>query len=33
MIHTKSAKVLAARRVLIELMLTAHTGPCVMDTA
>ena len=30
-IHTKSPKVLAARKALVELMLTAHTGPCVLD--
>jgi NADH dehydrogenase/NADH:ubiquinone oxidoreductase subunit G len=31
-IHTGTPKVLAARKVIIELLLTAHTGPCVSDT-
>lgn len=31
-IHTGTAKVLAARKVIIELLLTAHTGPCVSDS-
>ena len=30
-IHTHSAKVVAARKVIVELMLTAHTGDCVID--
>lgn len=30
-IQTHSDKVLAARRVVVELLLTAHTGPCVND--
>lgn len=30
-IHTGSPKVTAARRVIVELMLTAHTGDCVND--
>lgn len=30
-IHTRSPRVLAARRAIIELHLTAHTGPCVND--
>lgn len=30
-IHTHSPRVLAARRVIVELMLTAHTGLCVND--
>jgi NADH dehydrogenase/NADH:ubiquinone oxidoreductase subunit G len=30
-IHTRSPRVLAARRVIVELMLTAHTGLCVND--
>jgi NADH dehydrogenase/NADH:ubiquinone oxidoreductase subunit G len=32
-VHTKSAKVVATRKVNFELLITAHTGPCVMDTA
>lgn len=31
-IYTNSPKVVAARRVIVELMLTAHTGDCVNDT-
>ena len=31
-IHTNSPKVTAARRIIVELMLTAHTGDCVNDT-
>jgi NADH dehydrogenase/NADH:ubiquinone oxidoreductase subunit G len=31
-IHTHSPKVTAVRRVIVELMLTAHTGDCVNDT-
>jgi NADH dehydrogenase/NADH:ubiquinone oxidoreductase subunit G len=31
-VHTRSPKVIAARRVIVELMLTAHTGDCVNDT-
>lgn len=31
-IHTQSPKVVAARRVIVELMLTGHTGDCVNDT-
>jgi NADH:ubiquinone oxidoreductase subunit E/NAD-dependent dihydropyrimidine dehydrogenase PreA subunit len=30
-IHTRSAKVMEARRMTIELLLTGHTGPCVTD--
>jgi NADH:ubiquinone oxidoreductase subunit E len=30
-LHTRSPKVLDARRATIELLLAAHTGPCVMD--
>jgi NADH:ubiquinone oxidoreductase subunit E/Pyruvate/2-oxoacid:ferredoxin oxidoreductase delta subunit len=30
-IHTRSAKVLEARRATIELLVTGHTGPCVTD--
>ena len=30
-VHTRSPKVLAARRTVIELMLAAHTGDCVND--
>jgi NADH dehydrogenase/NADH:ubiquinone oxidoreductase subunit G len=30
-VHTRSPKVLAARRVNLELLLAAHTGPCVTD--
>jgi NADH dehydrogenase/NADH:ubiquinone oxidoreductase subunit G len=32
-VHTNSAKVVATRRVNFELLITAHTGPCVMDMA
>jgi predicted molibdopterin-dependent oxidoreductase YjgC len=31
-LHTRSPKVLRARKATIELLLAAHTGPCVMDT-
>jgi NADH:ubiquinone oxidoreductase subunit E/ferredoxin len=31
-LHTRSPKVLRARKSTIELLLAAHTGPCVMDT-
>ena len=31
-VHTQSPKVVAARRVIVELLLTAHTGDCVNDT-
>lgn len=31
-IQTHSDKVLAARRAVVELLLTAHTGPCVNDS-
>ncbi len=30
-IHTRSPKVLAARKVVVELLLAGHTGPCVTD--
>ena len=30
-LHTRSQKVLSARKATIELLLAAHTGPCVMD--
>ncbi len=30
-LHTRSRKVLSARRATIELLLAGHTGPCVMD--
>ncbi len=30
-IHTRSSKVLAARKMNLELLLAAHTGPCVTD--
>jgi len=30
-IHTRSAKVLRARKTIIELLLAGHTGPCVTD--
>jgi NADH dehydrogenase/NADH:ubiquinone oxidoreductase subunit G len=30
-IHTHSAKVIAARKATVELLLAAHTGPCVTD--
>jgi len=30
-IHTRSQKVLAARKVVVELLLAGHTGPCVLD--
>jgi NADH dehydrogenase/NADH:ubiquinone oxidoreductase subunit G len=29
--HTRSAKVLAARRAIVELLLASHTGSCVTD--
>jgi NADH:ubiquinone oxidoreductase subunit E/ferredoxin len=32
-LHTRSAKVLWARKAIIELLLAGHTGPCVMDSA
>ncbi len=28
-VHTRSSRVLAARKVTIELLITSHTGPCV----
>ncbi len=31
-IHSKSPKVVAVRKVIVELLLTAHTGDCVNDT-
>jgi NADH dehydrogenase/NADH:ubiquinone oxidoreductase subunit G len=31
-VHTRSPKVTAARKVIVELMLTGHTGDCVIDT-
>lgn len=31
-VHTRSQKVLDARRSTVELLLTAHTGPCVTDS-
>jgi NADH dehydrogenase/NADH:ubiquinone oxidoreductase subunit G len=31
-VHTHSPKVVAVRKVVVELMLTAHTGDCVNDT-
>ena len=31
-IHTNTPRVRSARQVAVELMLTAHTGPCVTDT-
>jgi len=31
-VHTQSPRVVAARRVIVELLLTAHTGDCVNDT-
>jgi NADH:ubiquinone oxidoreductase subunit E len=31
-LHTRSPKVLKARKSTIELLLAAHTGPCVMDS-
>ena len=31
-IHSQSPKVLAVRKVIVELLLTAHTGDCVNDT-
>jgi NADH dehydrogenase/NADH:ubiquinone oxidoreductase subunit G len=31
-IYTRSPKVTAARKVIVELMLTGHTGDCVVDT-
>ena len=30
-IHTGTPKVLAVRKMIVELLLTAHTGPCVSD--
>ena len=30
-IHTRSPKVLAAQKVIVELLLAGHTGPCVTD--
>ncbi len=30
-IHTRSPKVLAARKAIVELLLSGHTGPCVTD--
>jgi NADH:ubiquinone oxidoreductase subunit E/Pyruvate/2-oxoacid:ferredoxin oxidoreductase delta subunit len=30
-LHTRSPKVLSARRATVELLLAGHTGPCVMD--
>jgi len=30
-IHTRSSRVLAARKTVIELLLAGHTGPCVTD--
>ncbi len=30
-LHSHSPKVLSARRAAVELLLAAHTGPCVMD--
>lgn len=30
-VHTRTPKVLAARKVALELLLTGHTGPCVTD--
>jgi NADH dehydrogenase/NADH:ubiquinone oxidoreductase subunit G len=30
-IHTRSARVLKARKVIMELLLAGHTGPCVTD--
>jgi len=30
-IHTRSSKVLAARKAVVELLLAAHRGPCVTD--
>ncbi|MEE9419358.1 MAG: 2Fe-2S iron-sulfur cluster-binding protein [Desulfatiglandaceae bacterium] len=30
-IHTRSPKVLAVRKVIVELLLAGHTGPCVTD--
>ena len=32
-IHTRSARVLRARRATLELLLSGHTGPCVTDEA
>ena len=31
-IHSQSPKVVAVRKVIVELLLTAHTGDCVNDT-
>jgi NADH dehydrogenase/NADH:ubiquinone oxidoreductase subunit G len=30
-VHTRSVKVIAARKATVELLLAAHTGPCVTD--
>ena len=30
-LHTRSPKVLSARKATVELLLAGHTGPCVMD--
>jgi NADH dehydrogenase/NADH:ubiquinone oxidoreductase subunit G len=30
-VHTRSAKLLAARRAIVELLLASHTGSCVID--
>ncbi|MGE5839106.1 MAG: 2Fe-2S iron-sulfur cluster-binding protein [Deltaproteobacteria bacterium] len=32
-VHTNSPKVIATRKVNFELLITAHTGPCVTDMA
>jgi NADH dehydrogenase/NADH:ubiquinone oxidoreductase subunit G len=32
-LHTRSARVIKARRAIIELLIAGHTGPCVKDTA
>ncbi|MBW1738716.1 MAG: (2Fe-2S)-binding protein [Deltaproteobacteria bacterium] len=32
-IHTNSPKVLETRKIILELMLAAHTGPCVTDAS
>ena len=31
LLHTRSPKVLSARKATLELLLAGHTGPCVMD--
>jgi NADH:ubiquinone oxidoreductase subunit E len=31
-VHTRSPKVLSARKATVELLLAGHTGPCVLDT-